>query len=214
MSGNQLNQYRRELAETLAGFLPQESESRIRHIVKCVTAGWSVTKRSDLHLTDDGRIVEAADPMAPSLPDDVTRYRVLWSLTTAPRPLTRDEEITRRERIAARDWRYSSERYRKDNPPPRGVPVHVLLDQRKWWLPSGSEAVRIKQIGAEYRASLADWLYRRSDELMLASLGGRKDMPEHVARGLSELDADQWLSRQPLFIRLCELIALDVRDRT
>lgn len=203
--GNRLGQWRGEFVAALAVHLPGVDGLVLRRAVKEATLNWKVEKRSDVYVAPEGQLTDGGHPLDGD-PSGVDSYRVLWTLNPPARPLNRNERITKEQALAASEWRWSGKEFRKTNPPPRGVPAHVLLGQRKWWLPAGCDAVKVKTMDPGHRGRLLVWMENNADSLHVSSLGVFRDAPEEVQNEAFAEDSFAWLGKQPLYKRIKELV--------
>ena len=133
----------------------------------------------------------------------------------------REETPTERERRQrgrdALKWEVGDQ----STPPPLGVGILTLLEQDTWWRTRGGDSMLVGEMTPTHRANLLDFLRRNAPALHAAEMdqfmamasgpmGPSGDMAcDAVDRefdGLINMSAETWLKKQPLVIKLRELV--------
>lgn len=220
MGNPALTEFRDTLAATLGETLTDVGVGRLREAVELATADWSATK--DRKLIRDARgVVQDGDKLITGVVEPTVSLVRITATATFVRDETIDEAHEQANRIAAVLW------HPEQGPPPRGVSILQLLEQRVWWQPRNEEPVKLNDMAPSHRANLLSFLRRNAGRYKIAAdysfigmasgpMGPGGDMAtdavESAMDELFEMPARKWIDSQPFVKRLRKLVARDERN--
>jgi hypothetical protein len=228
MGNPALDEFRERFTAQLVDHIDEHYGGRVdpdalRPAIDVATANWRVTEDRDLVRGADGDIGSSQHPTWEAK-EPATHLRRLTVTGEFLRDETAEEaaEIMQRIERRAAAWRWSAGDHTQ--PPPDGVDIMALLEQRTWWRPKGAEPALLTALAPSHRAHLLAFLrrnaalYKRVDELAFIRTttgpsGPQGDMSrDTVDREMTELldtTPQVWIEQRPLVKRLRRLVRRD-----
>jgi hypothetical protein len=227
MGNPALDEFRERFTEQLVDHIDEHYGGRVdpdalRAAMDVATADWRATADRKLIRGADG-VVQDGTRLRGELVEPTTNLRRLSVTAVFLRDETAEEaaEITQRIERRQTAWQWSAGD--QSDPPPEGVGLLELLDQRVWWRPKDAEPLRLEEMEPSHRAHLLAFLrrnagrYKRGAEWsFLGSIGGHHgdmagDMLDSIMDELLETKPQNWIEQQPLVKRLRKLVKRDIK---
>lgn len=225
MGNPALDEFRERFTAQLVAHIDEHYGGRVdpdalRAAMDVATAGWRATADRNLIRNADG-VVLNGDQLVTGITEPSTNLRRLTVTAQFVRDETAEEaaEITQRieRRRAARQWSVSDH----SQPPPDGVDIMILLNQRTWWRPKERESLRLTEMTPSHRRHLLAFLRRNAavyksaaEWSFLGSIDGHhgdmaNDALDSIMDELLETRPQSWIEQQPLVKSLRKLVKKD-----
>lgn len=223
MGNNHLDEFCELFVAELVSILPDTDPAGLRFAVDAATANWHVKEDRTLVRGADG-VVGSKDHPYWEAKEPAVHLRRLTVTGVLIRDETAEEaaEITQRIERRQTAWQWSAGD--QSEPPPEGVGLLGLLDQRVWWRPKDAEPLRLEEMEPSHRAHLLAFLrrnaarYKSAEWSFLSSTGGHHgdmagDMLDSIMDELLETKPQNWIEQQPLVKRLRKLVEKDRKNQ-